>query len=88
MVSDHILAIVIAIGIQFGGFVFQLESGILPDVDRPPGVEAYLAHVTQPLSMPVVGDPEIDVEKMKKMVQAMKKQRAKATITSEETKGE
>ncbi len=36
------LAIVIAIGIQFALFVFQRESGVLPDVDRPPGVEAFL----------------------------------------------
>jgi polyferredoxin len=50
--------------------------------------EAYLAHVTQPPSMPVAGHPEIDVEKIKKMVQAMKARRAKATITSGETKGE
>lgn len=50
--------------------------------------EAYLAHVTQPPSMLVVGHPEIDVEKLKKMMQAMKARRSKTILPSEETKGE
>ncbi len=34
--------LVITIGIQFYLFVFQAEKGILPGIDRPPGVEAFL----------------------------------------------
>lgn len=34
--------IVIRIGFQFSEFVRLLESGILPNFDRPPGVEAFL----------------------------------------------
>ncbi|MEX1313558.1 MAG: 4Fe-4S binding protein [Desulfotignum sp.] len=36
------LGIVLAIGIQFTWFVFYLEKGIVPDFNRPPGVEAFL----------------------------------------------
>ena len=36
------LGIVLGIGIQFTWFVFQLEKGVVPDVHRPPGVEAFL----------------------------------------------
>lgn len=36
------LGIVLAIGIQFTWFVFHLEQGIVPDFNRPPGVEAFL----------------------------------------------
>jgi len=36
------LGITLAIGIQFTWFVFHLEKGIVPDVNRPPGVEAFL----------------------------------------------
>ena len=34
--------IVLAIGIQFYTFVAQLETGIIPGFERPPGVEAFL----------------------------------------------
>lgn len=36
------LALVLVIGIKFYLFVSQLEAGILPDFERPPGVEAFL----------------------------------------------
>ncbi len=36
------LVITLAIGIQFTWFVFHLEKGIVPDFNRPPGVEAFL----------------------------------------------
>ena len=36
------LGIVLAIGIQFTWFVSHLEQGVVPDVNRPPGVEAFL----------------------------------------------
>ena len=36
------LATVVLIGIQFTAFVNQLESGALPTVSRPPGIEAFL----------------------------------------------
>jgi polyferredoxin len=36
------LATVVLIGIQFTIFVNQLESGMLPTVTRPPGIEAFL----------------------------------------------
>ena len=36
------LGIVILIGIQFYSFAAQLENGKIPDVERPPGVEAFL----------------------------------------------
>ena len=36
------LATVILIGIKFSIFVSQLESGILPTIARPPGIEAFL----------------------------------------------
>jgi polyferredoxin len=36
------LATVLWIGVQFTLFVRQLEAGILPTVNRPPGVEAFL----------------------------------------------
>jgi hypothetical protein len=49
--------------------------------------EAYLAHVTRPASAPTGGHPEIDVEKMKKMIQAMKARRAQ-TAPAIEMKGE
>lgn len=35
-------AIVIFIGIKFYYFVFLLEQGLLPEFERPPGVEAFL----------------------------------------------
>jgi len=69
------LGIALAIGIQFTCFVFHLEKGVVPDFNRPPSVQ-------------IGGHPEIDVEKLKKMMQAMKSRRAKTTIPSEETKGE
>ncbi|MBU1387778.1 MAG: 4Fe-4S binding protein [Proteobacteria bacterium] len=34
--------IVLTIGIQFYIFVAQLEEGIIPSIERPPGVEAFL----------------------------------------------
>lgn len=36
------LATTVFIGVQFSVFVNQLESGILPTVSRPPGIEAFL----------------------------------------------
>ena len=36
------LGIVIIIGIQFYDFTAQLENGKIPDIERPPGVEAFL----------------------------------------------
>ncbi len=36
------LGIVLAVGVQFTWFVFLLEKGIVPDFNRPPGVEAFL----------------------------------------------
>ena len=36
------LATILWIGVQFTIFVRQLEAGILPTVNRPPGVEAFL----------------------------------------------
>ena len=36
------LATVVFIGINFTLFVNQLESGILPTIKRPPGIEAFL----------------------------------------------
>ncbi len=36
------LALVLVIGIKFYLFVSQIEAGILPDFERPPGVEAFL----------------------------------------------
>jgi polyferredoxin len=36
------LGITLAIGIQFTWFVFHLEQGVVPDFNRPPGVEAFL----------------------------------------------
>jgi hypothetical protein len=36
------LATVVLIGIQFTLFVNQLESGMVPTVTRPPGIEAFL----------------------------------------------
>jgi polyferredoxin len=36
------LATTVFIGIQFSLFVDQLESGVLPTVSRPPGIEAFL----------------------------------------------
>ncbi len=36
------LAVVVFIGIKFIFFVNQLESGILPTIKRPPGIEAFL----------------------------------------------
>lgn len=35
-------SIVVFIGIQFYTFVAQLENGIIPNFERPPGVEAFL----------------------------------------------
>jgi polyferredoxin len=49
--------------------------------------EAYLAHVNRPPSVEIGGHPEIDVEKMKKMMQAMKERRAQ-TAPAFEMKGE
>ncbi|MBG0780198.1 MAG: 4Fe-4S binding protein, partial [Desulfotignum balticum] len=49
--------------------------------------QAYLAHVTRPPSVQTGGHPEIDVEKMKKMIQAMKARRAQ-TAPFIEMKGE
>ncbi|MDT8379064.1 MAG: 4Fe-4S binding protein [Desulfotignum sp.] len=49
--------------------------------------EAYLAHVTRPPSVQTGGHPEIDVEKMKKMIQALKTRRAQ-TASLIEMKGE
>ncbi len=34
--------IVLFIGFRFAGFVRSLEMGLMPDFDRPPGVEAFL----------------------------------------------
>jgi len=36
------LATTVLIGVQFSLFVNQLESGVLPTVSRPPGIEAFL----------------------------------------------
>lgn len=36
------LITVIVIGYRFYSFTLQLESGIIPDIDRPPGVEGFL----------------------------------------------
>lgn len=36
------LLLVICIGIQFHLFVSSIESGVLPEFERPPGVEAFL----------------------------------------------
>jgi hypothetical protein len=49
--------------------------------------EAYLAHVNRSPSVQIGGHPEIDVEKMKKMIQAMKARRAQ-TVPAIEKKGE
>lgn len=49
--------------------------------------EAYLAHVTRSPSVPIGGHPEIDVEKIKKMIQALKAKRTQ-TAPSIEMKGE
>lgn len=49
--------------------------------------EAYLAHVNRSPSVQIGGHPEIDVEKMKKMIQAMKARRAQTTPAFE-MKGE
>jgi len=34
--------IVLFIGVRFTGFVRSLETGLIPDFNRPPGVEAFL----------------------------------------------
>jgi polyferredoxin len=49
--------------------------------------EAYLAHVNRPPSVQIGGHPEIDVEKMKKMIQAVKARQAQ-TAPAFEMKGE
>ena len=36
------LATTVLIGVQFSVFVNQLQSGITPNVPRPPGIEAFL----------------------------------------------
>ncbi len=42
LVQIGFLLVVVWIGIEFVLFVSQLEKGILPTVNRPPGVEAFL----------------------------------------------
>lgn len=42
VVQLFFLGTVILIGIEFYSFAAQLESGRIPDIERPPGVEAFL----------------------------------------------
>ncbi len=42
VVQLFFLGIVIIIGIKFYNFTAQLENGKIPDIERPPGVEAFL----------------------------------------------
>jgi polyferredoxin len=42
IIQSLFLATTILIGVQFSVFVNQLQSGVIPTISRPPGIEAFL----------------------------------------------